>query len=283
VDGADAERERAELIESWERVAPRWERVAQRVRDTGMPASRWMLDQLHLQPGYRVLELAAGPGDTGFLAAELIRPGGTLICSDAAGAMLEVARRRAQALRVTNVEFKLVQMEWIDLPTASVDAVLCRWGLMLTLDPAAAAREARRVLRPGGRIALAVWDAPEHNAWATVAQRALVDLGYIQAVPAGGPGMFALASAPELSEVLEDVGFTEVLVDAVELPRRYGDLDAYLSESAELSRTFGQNWDQFDAGERARVRERVAELVAPFVGPAGIELSGRSLVAAATA
>ena len=85
-----------------------------------------------LGPGQRVLELAAGPGDTGFMAARLIEPGGTLICSDAVAGMLDVARERAEEQGIDNVEFKQLQLEWIDLPTASVDVVLCRWGVMLT-------------------------------------------------------------------------------------------------------------------------------------------------------
>ena len=74
--------------------------------------------------------------------------------------MLEVARARAHELGIENVEFKRLELEWIDMPTASVDAVLCKWGVMFAVDPPAAVREIRRVLRPGGRVALAVWDVP---------------------------------------------------------------------------------------------------------------------------
>ena len=69
------------------------------------------------------------------MAAELISPGGLLICSDGSEAMLAIARERAAAQGVQNVEFKQLMLEWIDLPTASVDAILCRWGLMLSEDP----------------------------------------------------------------------------------------------------------------------------------------------------
>ena len=55
--------------------------------------------------------------------------------------MLDVARDRAHEFGVENVEFLRLELEWIDLPTASVDAVVCRWGLMLIVDPEAAAQE----------------------------------------------------------------------------------------------------------------------------------------------
>jgi ubiquinone/menaquinone biosynthesis C-methylase UbiE len=145
---------RVQMRARWDRAAGGWGRRADRLREGTLPVSAWMVEHARLQPGHRVLELAAGPGDTGFLAAELISPGGTLVCSDGSEAMLEIARERAQQFGLDNVEFARLELEWIDLPTASVDAVLCRWGVMLTVDPAAALTEIRRVLRPGGTATL---------------------------------------------------------------------------------------------------------------------------------
>ncbi|MBV9309921.1 MAG: class I SAM-dependent methyltransferase, partial [Solirubrobacterales bacterium] len=209
---SDPESLRAELLEGWEGAAAGWGRRADLVRELGMPVSAWMIEHLALQPGLTVLELAAGPGDTGFLAAELIRPGGTLISSDGAEEMVVLARERAERLGIHNAQFRRLELEWIDLETASVDAILCRWGLMLIVDPGAALREMRRVLRPGGRVALAVWDAPERNPWATIPGRALLELGHADPPETGGPGMFALSPEGLLQAMLEDAGFVEVLI-----------------------------------------------------------------------
>ena len=169
----DVEEERERLLDGWEQASAGWARQADSVREFGLPVARWMIEHAELQPGERVLELAAGPGDVGFMAAELIRPGGTLVSSDATEGMIELARTRAAEQGIEDVEFRQLQLEWIDLETASVDAILCRWGVMLTIDPGAALQECRRVLRPGGRIALAVWDLPEQNPWATIPQGVL--------------------------------------------------------------------------------------------------------------
>ncbi|MEA2324430.1 MAG: hypothetical protein QOD81_4280 [Solirubrobacteraceae bacterium] len=136
----DAEAYRAESRERWEAAAPGWARHREAMQRDAMEVSRWMLDAVGLQPGHTVLELAAGPADTGLMAAELVAPGGRAIITDSAEAMIEAAKARAQEVGATNVEIRPMEAEWIDLPTASVDAVLSRWGYMLLADPEAALR-----------------------------------------------------------------------------------------------------------------------------------------------
>src|SRR5438270_10149665 len=113
-DDSSSDDPRQAMLEQWARVSSGWREHADHIRDYGMPVSMWMLERAELQPGERVLELAAGPGDTGFLAAEIIRPGGTLICSDASEEMLAIARERAVRQGVENIEFKRLELEWID-------------------------------------------------------------------------------------------------------------------------------------------------------------------------
>ena len=275
---------RAEIIGRWERAAAGWGKRAERMREFGMPASAWMIEHARLQPGQRVLELAAGPGDTGFLAAELVRPGGTLICTDAAGAMLEVARARAAALGIENIEFRRMELEWIDLDTASVDAVLCKWGLMFSIDPEAALREARRVLRPGGRIALAAWDEPPVNPWATIPTRALVELGHTAPPDPDAPGMFILSAPGRLQELLEAAGFLDAVVESVDTSRSFAGTEEYVDEIADTSSMFGELFDTLSEEQREGVAGKMSELARPYTGSDGsLSLPGRSLVAAADA
>src|SRR5918992_4706963 len=120
--------ERQEARTRWAQVSTGWEARAEALRQSTMPVSAWMVEAIDPQPGHTVLELSAGPGDTGFLAAELIQPGGTLITSDVVPEMLTVAQRRAEAQGVRNVRFRQIDAEVIDQPAASIDSVLCRWG-----------------------------------------------------------------------------------------------------------------------------------------------------------
>lgn len=280
----DPDELRAEILGRWSKAAAGWGVHAERMREFGMPVSAWMLEQARLQPGLRVLELAAGPGDTGFLAAELIRPGGTLVCTDATETMLEVARARAEALGIGNIEFKQMELEWIDLDTASVDAVLCKWGLMFSVDPEAGLREARRVLRPGGRIALAAWDEPAVNPWATITTRALVELGHADPADPDAPGMYALAAPGRLQELLETAGFVGVVVEAVETLRQFASIGEYVGETRDVSSFFGDLFDPLTEGEQEQIVQKMGELAEPYTAADGsLRLPGRSLVAAADA
>ncbi|MFZ0378585.1 MAG: methyltransferase domain-containing protein [Solirubrobacteraceae bacterium] len=281
---SDPEALRAELLERWERAASGWGRRAPHLRGFGMPVSVWMIEHAGLQPGQRVLELAAGPGETGLLAAELIRPGGMLISSDASENMLELARGRAGELGIDNVEFKQLELEWIDLPTASVNVVMIRWGVMLTVDPEAALRETRRVLVPGGRIVLAVWDQPELNPWVTITDRVLAELGHTPPPDPSAPGMFALAAPGRLHELLEAAGFLEVVVESLELPRAAMTARELIAERVDLSRQFADTYERLSDAERAGIERQIVALGAPYADADGLlVLPGRSLVAAATA
>jgi SAM-dependent methyltransferase len=261
--------ERDVLLDGWEEASKGWGRQADGVREAAMPVSLWMLDHAALQPGQTVLELAAGPGDTGFMAAERIKPGGTLISSDAVAGMLDVARERAEELGVDNVEFKQLQLEWIDQRAASVDVVLVKWAVMLLLDPAAALRECRRVLKPGGRLVIAVWDSAERNPWATIPQRALIELGHVEPPNAGGPGMFALADPAQLRELLEDAGLFDIEIEPVDMPRSYSSVTAWVGETIDLSRVFKSTWSRLGDEQRRELRGHIAELAAEFTAADG--------------
>jgi SAM-dependent methyltransferase len=280
----DPNAHRETSLRNWEEAASGWTRRQEMLRELGAPVSHWMLDAVSPQPGQRVLELAAGLGETGMLAAELVAPMGGVVISDQAEAMLEGARARAAALGLSNVEFQVLNAEWIDLPVASVDAVLCRWGYMLMADPATALRETRRVLRPGGGAALAVWDAVDHNPWALLPAAELLDRGLSSPPQPGSPGPFALGSGEVLAELLEHSGFSEVRVEGLELVRSHASFEELWDSTLDLSRVFHDAVLDRPIGEIDDIKSSLAERFTPYTMSDGtLQIPGRTLLASGSA
>jgi SAM-dependent methyltransferase len=283
----DANAYRQASLEGWQEAAPGWVRQQELLREFAAPVSRWMIDAVAPQPGERVLELAAGLGETAMLAAELVAPLGGVIVSDQAEGMLDGARARAITLGLANVEFQVLNAEWIDLPVASVDAVICRWGYMLMADPAAALGETRRVLRAGGRVALAVWDALERNPWMQLPTQELIARGLVaRPDPAAPrpPGPFALSESGRVQELLEQAGFAEVHIEALDLTRRHVSFAELWDSTLDLSRNFHDAVLSHPAGEIAEIESALAERFAPYTAADGkLEIPARTLVASASA
>jgi SAM-dependent methyltransferase len=170
------------------------------------------------------------------------------------------------------------------MPVASVDAVLCRWGYMLMADPAAALAETRRVLRPGGRLALAVWDAVEHNSWARLPALELIDRGMSAAPAPGAPGPFALGSHERVLELLRRAGFADARVETLDLRRRHTSFEELWDSTLDLSRTFHDAVLGRPEPEIAEIRASLATRFQPYIDADGaLDIPARTLVASATA
>jgi ubiquinone/menaquinone biosynthesis C-methylase UbiE len=280
----DANAHRDASLQGWEEAAAGWVRSQELLRKFGAPVSHWLIDAVAPQPGQRVLELAAGLGETGMLTAELVAPMGGVIVSDQAEAMLSGARERAARLGLSNVEFQVINAEWIDMPVASVDVVLCRWGYMLMVDPAAALGETRRVLRSGGRVALAVWDTIDENPWAMFPEIELRERGLSRSAPAGTPGPFMLASPKQLKGLLEEAGFAEIRVEALDLRRRHGSFDEFWKTTLDLSRATHDAILSCSPPEIEEIKTALRSRFAQFESSRGtLDIPARTLVASASA
>jgi SAM-dependent methyltransferase len=252
------------------------------MRAATMPVSRWMVEAIRPQPGHDLLELAAGPGDVGFLAAELIQPGGTLISSDFSPEMLSAAQRRAEALGLRNVRFKQIDAELpFDLAAASLDGVLARWGYMLLNDPEAALRETRRVLKPGARVALAAWAGAEENRWSSEPVALLTERGLLPP-PEPGPGQFTWGEEGVIAEHLEAAGFVEYEVDAIDFPMRYDSVEGWFAAQGGISPRIREL--RLDDATRAAVVEELRARVAAWTDEDGaLAIPARTWVAWAEA
>jgi ubiquinone/menaquinone biosynthesis C-methylase UbiE len=273
---------RAALVE-WEAMAPGWERRREYLREFSQGITDWMVARLDPQPGQTILELGSGTGETGFAAARLIGDGGRLISTDLPPAMVEVAKRRAQELGIENAEFRVMNAERIDLEDGSVDGVLCRWAFMLMPDPGTAMAESRRVLRPGGRLALAVMGGPAQNPWASSVAMSIVGLGLIPPIdPKAAGGVFSLAEPDDLRELLARAGFDDVRIEELEFHLRFSDFEDYWSFIREFAGAVAILLRSFSDEERAAVREATERASEGFRTAQGYDFPGLSVNALAS-
>jgi len=256
---------RLAMYEIAEAIAPTWERRRADIEEVATPVREWMLRELRAQAGDTVLELAAGIGDTGFEAAGIVGDTGRLITTDFSPAMLGAARRRGAFLGLANVDYRVMDAERIELPDDSVDRVLCRFGYMLMADPATAFAETRRVLRPGGRLALAVWGALERNPFFGIVGRSLVERGHIPPPePPPAPGPFSMADSARVEGLLRAAGFAEVRTE--EVPGRFvvPDVAEYLSVIEDTSGPIALALRAVRGTGRAAVEADVEESLTEF-------------------
>jgi SAM-dependent methyltransferase len=252
----------------WTGVAEGWRRHAEELEENAPgAATEWMLEAVAPQPGERVLELACGPAEVGLRAARQTGPDGRVVLTDFSEAMVDVARERAAGLG--NVELRVADAESLDLPDGDFDAALCRFGFMLMADPAAALRETHRVLRPGGRLALAVWAQAQENPWAFSFMRAIME--HFRAPPPDpdAPGMWTLADGGKLRQLLEGAGFGDVRIERVEGRMRYDSVDGWWDDTADLAGPAAALLRNMAEPDREAVRERIRVLAEPHTGPDG--------------
>jgi SAM-dependent methyltransferase len=265
---------RAHVHGMWSAVAPGWAEHAEYADARGAGIAERMLELTAVGPGDRVLELACGPGGLGLAAAAR---GAEVVLSDVAPEMTAIAAERAAGR--PGVTARVLDVEDIDEPDGSYDVVLCREGLMFATDPHRATSEIRRVLRPGGRVAVAVWGPRERNPWLALVFDAVgAELGR-RVPPPGVPGPFSLAHG--IGPLLEDAGLNDVTVGELAVPLRAGSFGEWWTRTSALAGPLATIMASLPEPAAQALRERLREVTRPYATAGGLELPGVSLIAAA--
>ena len=239
----------------WDLAASDYERLWQ--AQLG-PAQADMLARVALRDGERVVDVACGTGLVSFAAAEAVGAGGRVLGIDISAAMVDAAEHRADVLGMRHATFARMDAEALALGDAAFDVGLCGLGLMYAPDPAQAVRELRRVVRPGGRIALAVWGERSRCGWAAV-------FPIVGAEVASDvcPLFFNLGVGDALARLCSDAGLANVDSRRMATTLLYADgNDA--CDAAFVGGPVALAWSRFDAATRACARARYLAAIASW-------------------
>lgn len=267
--------------EQWQRAAEPWFSWGPFLERWLAEATELMLDLAAVEPGDRVLDIAAGAGGQSIVAARRVGPSGGVLATDISAEILRYADRAAREAGLDNVTTQEVDAEALAVEPESFDAAISRLGLIYLPDRTAALRAVHRALKPGGRIASVTYTTPERNEFFSIPAAIIRERAGLPAPAPGQPGPFSLPSEEAFKAAYEAGGFGEVEVRRLSAPLR-------LESAAECARfereSFGALHQMLAGLDEPAREETWAEIEAAlgrFEGSEGFAAPCELLVAAA--
>lgn len=260
-DAAKLEKLREQLHMEWtdEKTVAAWRKWHAHIARFTRGATEAILEAAQIRPGMRVLDLASGVGDPALSIAAAVGPTGHVTATDIGRGMISLAEELAQTKCLRNIEFGEANAELLSFPDESFDVVTCRFGLMFFPDQVRALKECRRVLKPGGRIALVAWgkkDQPFFNTTAGIVMK------YASMPPPDPdlPNLFMFGERGRLKRTLEVAGFTGVQEEVRSVPGKWkSSLEQYWQQFTEIAAPFRPAIERLTPESRAQA---VAEVLA---------------------
>ena len=278
----DAARYKNAQREQWNENGAAWRRWNPTLDRWYGEATRQLLDQALLQPGQRVLDIAAGAGEPSVSAAARVGPSGYVLATDISEGIVQLAAEVARDRGLPQVETRTMDGEKLDLPDASFDAVLCRLGLMYMPHPVTALREWRRALRAAGRVSVVVFSTPDRNSWGAIPLSIIRRRAHLPPPLPCQPGPFSLGGPGVLENVFLQAGFARPAIRAVPAPLRMTNAGEYVRLAREAFGAFNAMMAHLPPPERESVWNEVEDALRSFEAPNGFEVPGECLVGAAT-
>jgi SAM-dependent methyltransferase len=241
-------------------------------------ATEMMLELASVQPGSRVLDVAAGTGDQTLMAARRVGPSGNVLATDDSTSMLKVAAEAARKEGLTNVDTRVMNAEDLELDADSFDAVICRNALMLFANPAKALTEMRRVVKPASKVAVIVFSSEERNPHHGIPFAIIRRLGNIPPPAPGEPWMYALGEPGTLEDDYSRAGFLNVSVHAVPIQRRLPSAADAVGNMRKGAGELREFMSRLNDADREQAWAEIEEQFRRFEGPNGFEVPGEVLI-----
>ncbi|ATW02861.1 class I SAM-dependent methyltransferase [Sphingorhabdus sp. YGSMI21] len=251
------------------------------------PIGEALLARAAYQDGETVIDLGCGGGATTLAIGEAVAPSGKVMGLDISPDLIAAARERADRSDAGNVEFTCADAATAQLPDAPYDRLFSRFGSMFFEEPVSAFKNLHALVRPGGRIDLAVWGPPRDNLW--MMEMMGVVRNHVEIPPAvpRAPGPFAFEDLAYLGEILDGSGFTNVDVAAYEALQPVGGIGATPEKAVEFafaSMAVGRALsDKGDAVITAASKELADVFARHHIPGKGVMMKGKVWLVSATA
>jgi ubiquinone/menaquinone biosynthesis C-methylase UbiE len=270
-------------LEKWGVKRSEWWSAGQaRRQQTYGAATEMMLELASIQPGSRVLDVAAGTGDQTLMAARRVGPTGNVLATDSSASMLKAVAEASRNEGLTNVETRVMNAENLALDADSFDAVICRNALMLFPNPAKALTEMRRVVKPNGKLAAIVMSALKKNPYHGIVYNTAYRIGNIPLPIAGEPWMYALGEAEVLENLYSTAGFLDVSVRAVSTTRHFPSASDVIRTMRNSAGDTRQLMDGLNEANREVAWAEIEQQFKQFEGSNGVEIPGEVLIGVGT-
>lgn len=209
---------------TWDIAAESFFKCAEMDEPFEEPINQRLIELARIDTAHTVVDVATGIGDPALSVARRVGPAGRVIATDQSKAMLAIAAKRAHERGLTNIQFRQLDANFFDVPEGTMDAVVCRWGLMFLTDLTGALGRMRRSLKSRRYLAAATWSAAEKVPIISLRRSVMRALD----VPASPNDPFRLSSAPALEAAAAAAGFDQVAVTPVIVPYEYSSIDAFV-------------------------------------------------------
>jgi enediyne biosynthesis protein CalE5 len=203
--------------QQWDSAATGWRKWSELIDGAASGVSDRLVELAGVEPGSRVLDVAAGYGEPSLSAARKTGAEGSVVATDISAEMLAFGRERAGAAGLENIEFVESDAASLEFPEGSFDAALSRWGIIFEPDGEAAAARVRTFLKPGARMAIASWGPPERVPFLAIPMRTAMQRLQVPPPPPGTPGPLSRPTPEAVGGLLEGGGFSDVQVEETEV------------------------------------------------------------------
>jgi ubiquinone/menaquinone biosynthesis C-methylase UbiE len=268
---------REQQKQSWNKFSPGWKKWDELFMAYLKPMGDEIISCIQPSGNQRILDIAAGTGEPGLTIATMLK-GGSVVITDLASDMLDIANENAAKRGITNIETVACDVCELPFEDNSFDAISCRFGFMFFPDMQLAANEMARVLKPGGKMATSVWDVPENNFWITASMGTINKNMDLPAPPPGSPGMFRCANPEVMKGILENAGFKNISEKKVTSKLMTGTAERYWDVMTDIAAPIVAALSKADQPTRDKVTLEVIALVKSKYPGENIGIDGNAVV-----